>query len=517
MRSSATTAGANAQASQYNDLRKDAYGGSMLLVHEQASPNMTVYVEPGVAYVGATRVIYAGGNSPSITNPVTNPRIDLITIDSAGTIAVTAGTEAASPSAPAYPANKLVLAEIYLRTTGTTIRDTDQGSGHYIKNDVRPFLGGAYIASNAQVAAGSNIQPSKLDSGNVDADWLPDADNTRKLGSSTRQWSEMRAVVIYQNGAALGSAKFGGTGSDGALSISSGTTTVSLASAQFVELNYTSISITGTASLAFSNPHANGSIVIIKCQGACTITSSNPGIDLSGMGAAGGAGVGTQNTAGNAGTLPTTSFRVTQTGAAGLGGATGGGSGKNGVAYPSGGSCTTTTAQVSFHQPFNVVAGAGGGSGSVANGGSGSSGAGGRGGGGLYLEVGGAINFTGTIKTSGANGADGTGNSGSGGGGGSAGTVLVLYNTLTSVSGTITATGGNGGTSVNNGYGNGGGGGAGSALAAGGDCSGGSQNGFPGSQGSGGGGTCNFGGTARTGGAGGTGGASLVAKNNYFS
>ncbi len=203
MRSTAVSIGDTATADQYDKLRLDAFGAAFLLPHEQSSPNMTVYVEPGVAYVGATRVIYAGGNSPTITNPVSNPRIDLITIDSSGTIGVTAGSENASPTAPTYPANKLVLAEIYLRTTGTTIRDSDQGSSHYIKNDVRPFLGGAYIASNSQVATGAAIQPSKLDSGNVDADWLPDADNTRKLGSSSRRWSELRAALLYGDGSNL--------------------------------------------------------------------------------------------------------------------------------------------------------------------------------------------------------------------------------------------------------------------------------------------------------------------------
>jgi len=154
MRSSAVSIGDNAEAAQYNALRQDAFGAAFLLAHEQSTPDLTLKVEAGVCYVGATRVIFAGGNSPSFTAPAANPRIDLLTIDSAGTLARTAGTEAASPSVPAYPSDKLVIAEVYNRVGQTTVRDSDQGSNGYIKQDVRPFLGGAYIANAAQIADG---------------------------------------------------------------------------------------------------------------------------------------------------------------------------------------------------------------------------------------------------------------------------------------------------------------------------------------------------------------------------
>lgn len=84
---------------------------------------------------------------------------------------------------------------------------------------------------------------------------------------------------------------FGGDGSDGALSISSGTTTLDLGGAAVVVKNYTSISITGDGKLAFSNPGDNGTIIILKSQGDVVITSSTvPCIDAAGMGAAGGSG-----------------------------------------------------------------------------------------------------------------------------------------------------------------------------------------------------------------------------------
>lgn len=83
--------------------------------------------------------------------------------------------------------------------------------------------------------------------------------------------------------------KFGGTGADGALTISSGTTNIDLAGAQVVIKNYSSISITGTGALTFSNPHANGTVIIFKNTGNTTITSSaTPNIDIRNLGGAGG-------------------------------------------------------------------------------------------------------------------------------------------------------------------------------------------------------------------------------------
>lgn len=155
MRSSTVSAGQAGLASQYNNLRADAYGGSMLLAHQQATPAMTLYVEAGVYYVGTARVIFGGGNTPSFTAPTTNPRIDLVTADSSGNLAIVQGTEAASPSAPSYPRNKVVVCEVYHVVGETALYDNDaQVSGQgYILNDVRPVNAPVYISDPSQVAS----------------------------------------------------------------------------------------------------------------------------------------------------------------------------------------------------------------------------------------------------------------------------------------------------------------------------------------------------------------------------
>jgi hypothetical protein len=267
--------------------------------------------------------------------------------------------------------------------------------------------------------------------------------------------------------------KFGGTGSDGALTITTGTTTVDLASAQFKELNYSSISITGDGKLAFSNPHANGTTIIIKCKGNMTLTSSAaPMIDARNCGAAGGESQ-TRNSAGNSdgidGTVGysygsiTTNFGTKATAGVGTGGAVG-------VFSLWGGIVSIKQFQGKYPK---IATGAGGGSGRVVfDSGSGSfaSGKGGNGGGVLIIECAGTLNFTtaGGVSTSGEVGGNGVrvtaSGAAGGGGGGGGGTCIFLYNTAGTVTGTVLSNGGVGGNMENNSTYTGTGGGGGGSI-----------------------------------------------------
>lgn len=107
-----------------------------------AAAAMQLYVERGQFLLNGTRVAFAGGSSPTVTAPVSNPRIDLLTIDSTGTLALVTGAEAASPAVPAYPKNKVTLCEIYNVVGETSITDNaNQLSGQgYVQYDVRNFV-----------------------------------------------------------------------------------------------------------------------------------------------------------------------------------------------------------------------------------------------------------------------------------------------------------------------------------------------------------------------------------------
>lgn len=250
------------------------------------------------------------------------------------------------------------------------------------------------------------------------------------------------------------SVKFGGTGVDGALTVSSGTTTIDLSGAQVVTKNYTSIAITGTGKIAFSNPHANGTIIILKSQGDVTLTSSDTTmIDTSNCGGAGGA----INTAGTDGYAATNYFSTLTAATGGKGAASGSGAGGNAMAfsaqYPSG---------TFIYRNLVVGTAAGGGGGQTYAGGAG--GVGGQGGGCVIIECAGAWNFTtaNCIFVKGVVGANGNGSgttAGTAGGGGGCGMFVAWYNSLTANSGTILTTGAAGGTNPNINQGSGGGGG----------------------------------------------------------
>lgn len=311
-------------------------------------------------------------------------------------------------------------------------------------------------------------------------------------------------VSHFENNSAI---KFGGTGEDGALSVPSGTTTINLGGVNVFVKNYTSINIASGATLNFSNPHANGTIIILKSIGDVVIAGT---INASGMGGAQGTNgfglFGSENMSGGSGSTST---------AAG------------GVAITTFRQFYTKTADKLYQRIIGLHTGAGGGGGQAGDAPDNApGGAGGRGGGAVYIECRGSLNFSGTINTSGLSGNNGTNGvtnsgGGGGGGGGSAGAIVVLYNALTANTGTLTSTGGNGGSGGDGNGGDisltsGGGGGAGSFTAAGGGATAGAGNNAAGAGAGGAGGRGQASGSGYAGGSGGATESGLVAKNIYL-
>ncbi len=121
------------------------------------TPNtMKLYIESGIFYVGITQVVFGGASTAAFVAPSTNPRIDIVTIDSSGTLLITQGTENASPVAPTYPTGKLVICEVRNVVGETAIYDnSNQQTGQgYISKDARGFASVFYIADNSQIAPG---------------------------------------------------------------------------------------------------------------------------------------------------------------------------------------------------------------------------------------------------------------------------------------------------------------------------------------------------------------------------
>lgn len=110
---------------------------TFLKVDPTVPASMRVLVRGGWCSYGLSKLSIQEQQSSLITAPVSNPRIDLIYIDSSGIVQVQTGVEAASPTAPAHT-GKIVLAEILLQTASTTITAD-------MITDTRPFvnLGGS--------------------------------------------------------------------------------------------------------------------------------------------------------------------------------------------------------------------------------------------------------------------------------------------------------------------------------------------------------------------------------------
>jgi hypothetical protein len=231
-----------------------------------------------------------------------------------------------------------------------------------------------------------------------------------------------------------------GDGSDGALSVASGTTTLTGGSIY----NYTSINVANGAVLTVT-AGATGPL-IMKCIGNCTIDGT---INLKGLSSyTGGAAVVANNT--NAAGLAGNGWSTyVLSGAAACGIADGGSGGASGINDGVGVYKGFKAVAFIRQSPSSIWNGSGGGSGGCqALSVSATSGTGGTGGVGLILLVSGNLTITGTIDVSGGNGgnASASGGSGGGGGGGGAGSALIVYGGTLANSGTITVTGGTGGT-----------------------------------------------------------------------
>jgi hypothetical protein len=86
--------------------------------------DMTPAVAKGAVLSNGVLFAVAGADVTIGTADATNPRLDLIVVNSAGALAVRAGTAAANPKPPARSANDVVIARVYVPATDTSIETT---------------------------------------------------------------------------------------------------------------------------------------------------------------------------------------------------------------------------------------------------------------------------------------------------------------------------------------------------------------------------------------------------------
>jgi hypothetical protein len=112
---------------------------------------LNVYVEDALignfhqhVYEGEKRITFTIGSSPVITPPVSNPRIDLLTLSNENELEWTVGEENSSPVEPTFPSGKIPICLVYQKVGMVKVVDYEDKDSNptegYIYKDVRPFL-----------------------------------------------------------------------------------------------------------------------------------------------------------------------------------------------------------------------------------------------------------------------------------------------------------------------------------------------------------------------------------------
>ena len=136
-------------------IEKTSYGVyTGLGVTQQTVADMTVKVATGTIYMAdGTRFTPTANNTLAVTTAdATNPRIDIVYVNSSGVIAYLAGTAAASPSAPSVPTGGQLLAQISVAANATTIVTdsiTDKRRLNWQESWITPTLLNGWVAVDA--------------------------------------------------------------------------------------------------------------------------------------------------------------------------------------------------------------------------------------------------------------------------------------------------------------------------------------------------------------------------------
>jgi len=138
----------------------------------EARTGMNVYVESALAgdnyfrqvWWGNAWLGFAGGVSPDITAPTTNPRIDMLCLNTNQQLEWVVGTENIAPPLPALPEGYFPICYVYCRPTMSRVVDYEERDDYpndgYILADIRRFyMAGGYpiitVANYADLPSGA--------------------------------------------------------------------------------------------------------------------------------------------------------------------------------------------------------------------------------------------------------------------------------------------------------------------------------------------------------------------------
>ncbi len=316
-------------------------GSEFEVVQRGAGANMSVDVGSGLALIEFTTTLLSpnatlkswlySDDVVNVTVPAadaTNPRIDRIVAkfdvsDDPNTAAsnivsieLVEGTPAGSPSAPAEPSNAITLATVSVPASDTAITDaqiTDARPFVTMSTDVLADVIRAVNLASTANGKGASLIGVEDAAGDYTATTAEDvfAEIATRLGDA-----ESDIASLQSNG-------FYGDGSDGALNVTSGTTTIDATAAVNGVLikQYTSFNVSAGATLTFNNVPAGGLTFVVLCQGNFTMAGTITG---TGLGAAGAAQVSISRTStgftvsnGNQGTASNLAFGQERRGSVG--------------------------------------------------------------------------------------------------------------------------------------------------------------------------------------------------------
>ena len=135
----------DAGSDTFTELNKQKYGDSSLsgcLIEEQAVPDQTAKMSAGKVLIGGLYYLIALDASIAFTNADgSNPRYDLVSVDTAGTVTVTDGTAAATPVMPSLPTDDNPIAYVYRAASDNIVGTADI-------TDCRRIIGESYYYSD---------------------------------------------------------------------------------------------------------------------------------------------------------------------------------------------------------------------------------------------------------------------------------------------------------------------------------------------------------------------------------